>query len=161
MRASREQFIRQQGFLGPDFLTDAFYAALMFQPNVVTGMTVAGVLLQSPWIFFALAAVLWWNALVPTRNPFTAIYNRITAGRPGFTRLGAAPDPRRFAEGMGGTVAMAIGVALVAAATYTAWALEVVMTLAALAVVFRDFCGGAALYHLLHGTAHGKSVRYQ
>ena len=148
MRQSHVRFIRQQGFPGETF-PESFYTALMLQPRIVGSLAAVGVLFQSTWLFLTLAAVLWWSALVPTRNPFDAIYNHVVAYRRGLPPLGAAPEPRRFAAGEGGTLALAIGAALAAGATMTAWVLEGVFFAGVIAVAFLDFCPGAYTYHLL------------
>jgi hypothetical protein len=148
MRESRLRFIRQQGFSGETF-PESFYTALMLQPRIVGCLAAVGVLLQSAWLFLALAAVLWWSALVPTRNPFDAIYNHVVADRRGLPPLGIAPKPRRFAAGEAGTVALAVGVALVAEATITAWIIEGVLIAGVMASVVADFCLGAYTYNLL------------
>jgi hypothetical protein len=57
--------------------------------------------------------------------------------------------PRRFAMGMAGTVALTIGIALLAGAAITAWVLEGLFAVAVLQVVFGDVCGAANLFHLL------------
>ena len=74
MRPSKEDFIREQGFT-TEGCQKGLYSALMFQPRVITGLVIAGVVLQSPWLFLALSAVLWWSALVPSHNPFDALFN--------------------------------------------------------------------------------------
>ena len=125
MRKSQVRFIRQQGYLGEKF-PDGFYTALMLQPRVVGCVAAVGVLLQSPWLFLALSAVLWWSALVTAWNPFDAIYNHVVAYRRGLPPLGAALSPRRFAAGEAGTVALAVGLTLVAGATTPAWIVEAV-----------------------------------
>jgi hypothetical protein len=148
MRTSQIRFIRQQGFSGETF-PDSFYTALILQPRLVGCVAAAGVLLQSAWLFLALSAVLWLSALVPTRNPFDAIYNHVVAYRRGLPPLGAALMPRRFAAGEAGTVALAIGVALAAGATIAAWIIEGVLIGGVISAVFADFCLGAYTYHLL------------
>jgi hypothetical protein len=148
MRESQIRFIRQQGFSGEKF-PDSFYSALMLQPRLVGCLAAVGVLLQSPWLFLALSAALWWSALVPTRNPFDAIYNHVVAYRRGLPPLGTALAPRRFAAGEAGTVALAIAVALGAGATITAWIIEGVLIGGVISSVFADFCLGAYTYHLL------------
>ena len=157
MRESQIRFIRQQGFAGDTF-PDSLYTALMLQPRIVGCLTAAGVLLQSAWIFLALAAVLWWSALVPTRSPFDAIYNHLVAYRRGLPPLGTAPTPRRFAAGQAGTVALAIAVALIAGATITAWIIEGILIGGVTAAVFADFCMGAYTYHLLRRPSPGASA---
>ena len=101
MRNSKIQFIRSLGYLDPH-PDDQLYSALMLQPRIVGGLTVIGLLLQTPWLFLALSAALWWSALVPTRSLFDAIYNYVVARPRGLAPLGAAPAPRRFAGGLAG-----------------------------------------------------------
>jgi uncharacterized protein DUF4395 len=149
MRESRVRFIRQQGITTPN-LDDELYSALMLQPRLIGVLVALGVVAQSPLVFLVLSAVLEWSALVPTHNPFDAIYNHAIAYRRGLPPLGAAPAPRRFAAGMAGAIALAIGVALIAGATAVAWVIEALLIVAVLAVVFGDSCAGANLYHLLH-----------
>lgn len=148
MRPSQIRFIRQQGFTGEEF-PEYLYTALMLQPRIVGGLAAVGIVLQSAWIFLALSAVLWWGALVPTRNLFDAIYNHVVARRRGRPRLGTAPTPRRVAGAESGTVALAIGLALLAEATTTAWIIEGVFTGGIVSAVFADFCVPAYTYHLL------------
>jgi hypothetical protein len=152
MRDSHVYFIRQQGYPGEHF-PDSFYTALMLQPRIVGGVAAVGILLQSPWLFVALSAVLLWSALVPARNPFDAIYNHAVAYRRGLPALDPAPKPRRFAAGQAGTSALAIAVALGTGATIAAWILEAVFIGAVIAVVFADFCIGAYTYHRLQPSA--------
>ena len=128
MRASQFRFILQQGFPAERASTE-LYAALMFQPRVIGVLVVLGNVFQSTWLFVALSAVLWWSTFVPTQNPFDAVYHRVVAGPRGRSPLGVPPGPRLFAEGMGATVTLAIGAALLLGAVKTAWALEAVTAL--------------------------------
>lgn len=148
MRDSQIRFIRQQGFPGTHF-PDSFYSALMFQPRFVGCVVALGVLLQSAWLFVALSAALWWSAWLPSLNPFDAIYDRAIAYPRGLRPLASAPAPRRFAQGMAGTVSMVIGVALLAKAPTVAWIFEGALVVASMAVIFRDSCAGADAYYLL------------
>jgi hypothetical protein len=137
-----------QGFPTPH-VDEALYSALMLQPRGVGVIVALGILVQSPLLFLALSAVLLWSALVPTRNPFDAVYNHVVAGPRTRPPLGTAPAPRRFAMGMAGTVALTIGIALLAGAAITAWVLQGLFAVAVLQVVFGDVCGAANLFHLL------------
>ena len=128
----------------------------MFQPRIIGCLVVVGVLSQSPWLFVALSAVLWWSTIVSTHNPCDAIYNHVVAYPRGLSPLGVAPAPRRFAQGMAATFALAIGAALLVGAGVTARVLEALLVGAVMAVVFRDFCGPANLYHVLRGLASGQ-----
>src|SRR5207247_2639609 len=92
-------FMRQQGF--PDEPADACnmrFAGLYFQPRIVFSLVIVGIVLQSPWVFLLLSAVLWWNVLFPGVNPFERAYNRLIATSRGRIPLGAAPRPRRFSQ---------------------------------------------------------------
>jgi hypothetical protein len=148
MRESRLRFIRQQGFeaLPSD---NHLYSALMFQPRIIGGLMVFGIVSQDPWLFFVLSAVLWWNALVPTHNLFDAIYNHAVADPRGLPRLGAAPAPRRFAQAMAGMFAIAIGAALMLRATTAARIFEALFGVALVALIFARFCAGSCAYHVL------------
>ena len=101
MRDSRVRFIRMQGFTAPH-VDEALYSALMLQPRIIGVIVAVGVVVQSPSLFLALSVVLLWSTLVPTRNPFDAIYNHAVAGPRTLVPLGTAPAPRRFAMGMAG-----------------------------------------------------------
>jgi hypothetical protein len=148
MRDTKLGFIRQQGF-AVTTADDDFYAALMFQPRIVLFLGVLGAVLQSPWFFLALSALLWWNAFIPARNPFDAIYNHLIAYPRRLPALGAAPSPRRFAQGMAATDALVIATALFFQAWITTWVFQAVFVAGAAAVVFGRFCSGSYVYHLL------------
>lgn len=150
MRDSQIRFIHQLGFPGTQF-PDSLYSALMFQPRIVGSVVALGVLLQSGWLFVALSTALWWSTWVPSLNPFDAIYNHLIAYPRGLRPLGVPPAPRRFAQGMAGTVAMVIGVALLTQVTTVAWIFEGVLGVASMAVVFKDSCAGADAYYLVRG----------
>jgi hypothetical protein len=127
------------------------YSALMFQPRVVGTIVAIGTALQRPWVFLALSAVLWWSSLVPSRNPFDAIYNRVVLPRRGGPPLGPAARPRRFAAGMAGTLALATGLTLLAGAATAAHVIEALLLVAVAAVVFGRFCAGSFMYSVLVG----------
>lgn len=149
---SRRNFILQQGLCSPaqECCPDQF-SALMFQPRILGGFVLLAVILQSPAIFLVLSGVLWWNVLVPRANPFDAIYNRTLANRQGAVRLDPAPPPRRFAQGMAGSFALAIGISLLFQLGTAALVLQVLLLAALAALIFGRFCLGSFLYHLLRG----------
>ena len=164
MRQSPIRFIRQQGFLEPG-PPACLYSALMLQPRIIAGLVTLGVVLQSPWLFLALSAVLWWNAFVPAYNLFDAIYNHAVAFPRGLPPLGAAPAPRRFAQGVAASLTLAIGTALSRGAMKTAWTLEGLLALALIALICGRFCAGSYLYHRLRrlsprrrGPLHSRSA---
>jgi len=151
-KLAREHFVQQQGFEQEDTAGCATrYPALMFQPRVVGVLVLLALVLQSAVFFLALAALLWWNALVPIYNPFDHLYNRLLAARSGRQPLGPAPAPRRFAQGMGGSFMLAIGICLFAGQLPAAWVLQGLLAVALSALIFGRFCLGSYLYYLLHG----------
>jgi hypothetical protein len=157
MRDSQIRFIRTLGYPGTEF-TDSFYSAVLFQPRAVGAVVALGVLLQSAWVFASLAAALWWSTAFPTLNLFDAIYNHAIATPRGLPLLGVAPAPRRFAQGMAGSVGLLISVALFSGTTLVAWVFEALFVVASTAAMFRDSCAGADVYHRLRkdDTLYGK-----
>src|SRR5712692_4277870 len=150
----KRNFILQQGFSEPATAScPVQYSALLFQPRLVGLVVIVAVALQEQRIFLVLAAVLWWSAVVPRLNPFDALYNRTLALRPGGAALPPAPGPRRFAQGMAGTFALAIGISLALGWKVLALALQGLLIVAVGALVFGGFCLGSFVFHLLSGRA--------
>ena len=149
---SEVNFVRQQG------LRDAaapscglHYRALVFQPRIVGVVLAAAVVLQAWYLFLPLGALLWWNAVAPEANPFDAVYNLTLAGRKGRPAMEAARPPRRFAQGMAGSLMIAIGIALMGGATVVALALEAIVVAAFAALLFGKFCLGSYLFLWIRG----------
>jgi Domain of unknown function (DUF4395) len=154
MSEAKINFIKQQGFADANARTCGIrYPALMFQPRVIGVLVLAGVLLQAASLFLTLSALLWWNALMPTLNPFDRLYNSLVAVRNGSPALSAAPAPRRFAQGMGATFMLLIGVSLLAGWDMLAWVLEAFLLVALGALIFGAFCLGSLVFHLFTGNA--------
>ena len=149
---AKRNFILQLGFEDPaPAVVPLQYSALVFQPKVVLIGVVAGILFQSPAIFAALGALLWWSALFPKLNPFNALYNRTLGSRPGAFRLGPSPAPRRGAETEAGAVALTSALLIHAGFSLAAYVVEAIFLAAALAVLIGSFCTGSFTYHLLRG----------
>src|SRR5215469_15589637 len=106
----KRNFIRQQGFEEPAAAVGRQYSALQFQGRIVLVWIVAGILFQTPPLFYALCAVFWWIALRPQLNPFDAVHNLTFGRRAGAFQLTAAPAPRRTAQAMAGGFALTCGV---------------------------------------------------
>ena len=150
---AKRNFILQQGLCEPAAGTcPLLYSALRFQPWVVGSWVLVAAILQGPYLFFALAALLWWSALVPHLNPFDAIYNWTLARSSGIT-LVSAPAPRRFAQFLAGSFAIAIGLSLVLGWRMAALFLEGFFIVAIAALLFGGFCFGSFVFHLLCGRA--------
>ena len=145
-------FMKQQGFPEEAPVTcGAHFTGLNFQPKILGTLVVVGIILRSPILFLVLSAALWWSVLVPALNPFEAFYNRVIAAPRGKPLLVPAPAPRRFAQGMAGTMMLIVGFALLEGWTTTAWVFEAMIVVAILALLFGRFCAGAYVYHLLRG----------
>lgn len=145
-------FVRQQGFEEASPQACGYqYPALMWQPRAMGVLVLVGLALQLGPYFLVLAALLWWNVILPALNPFDAIYNRLAAKPKGLPRLNPAPPPRRFSQGMAGTFMLAIGLSLLFEARPLAYALEVLLLVALGALILGRFCLGSYLFFLLTG----------
>jgi hypothetical protein len=148
--ASKHNFVLQQGFRNTGAEACAYkFPALMFQPKVLGILVVIAVVLQSAVMFMCLAAVLFWSALLPTANPFDALYNALIAGPKHLPPLTTAPAPRRFAQGLAATMMVAIALSLRAEWLSAAWIVEGLLLAAITALVFGRFCFGSYVYHLI------------
>ena len=147
-RPSTVDFIRQQGFT-TEGCQDGLYSALMFQPRVIAGVVISGIVVQSPGLFLALSTVLWWSALVPSHNPFDAFFNRVMADPTRLAAMPAAPLARQFSQAAAGTLALSIAMTLFAGASHAAWLFEAVFVAGSMSAIVRRFCLPAWVYHLL------------
>ena len=150
---AKRNFILQQGLGEPAAGTCALqYSALLFQPRLVGLWIVVAAILEVPLLFFALAAVLLWSALVPRLSPFDALHNWTLARSSGIT-LTSAPAPRKFAQFLAGSFAIAIGLSLALGWRMAALVLEGFFMVAVGALLFGGFCFGSFVFHLLRGRA--------
>jgi Domain of unknown function (DUF4395) len=149
---SKMNFVRQQGFpyVSPEECS-YLYPALMWQPRVIGILVLVGQIFQAAPFFLALAALLWWNVILPEFNPFDALYNRLLAKPKDVPRLPPAPAPRRFAQAEAGTVMVAIGLALLFELNLLAYLLEGLVLASLGALIFGRFCQGSYLYWLFTG----------
>ncbi len=152
MTSVKRNFILQQGF--QESLPAGCplqYSALQFQPRIIFIWIIAGILSQSSLVFAALSAVLWWSALLPGLNPFDALYNRTIGQRTGAYRLSPAPAPRRIAQAIAGSFALACALLIYFQLAITARLIEIVLLAAVLAVTVGGFCLGSFVYHVFRG----------
>ncbi len=153
-----QNFMRQQGFSEePPDACDMHFQGLYFQPRIVFPLVLAAILLQlvsvagSATLHLLISALLWWNALLPSWNPFERAYNRWLAAPRARRPLAPAPGPRRFAQGMAAAFNLGAALALWTGARPLAWVLQAMLVVAFSALLFGRFCLGAYLYHLLRG----------
>jgi hypothetical protein len=154
MPTSDRNFILQQGLPAPSGTNcTRLSSALRFQSRLVGLLALVGTISQSASVFAALAALLWWSALLPRLNPFDFAYNHTLGRRSGAPMLGEAPAPRRFAQGMAATLATASAVSLAVGLRMVAVGLQAFFLLAVTALVFGRFCLGSFIYYLARGRA--------
>jgi hypothetical protein len=152
-RNSKENFVRQNGFAEADAAACAHqFPALMFQPRVIAGVVVIGLILQAWQPFAALSAVLWWSALFPRLNPFDAIHNGLTAFQ-GQPILPPAIGPRRFAGCMAATTTLGVAVSLFLGSRPFALLFEAAVVTALTMLLVGRLCLGSYLFHVLRGQA--------
>jgi len=150
--SAKLNFVEQQGFRkSGGSACELQYSALMFQPRLLGGFVIAGLIFQSWLLFLMLSVILWWNVFVPTLNPFDAIYNNLVTGPKGLQRLTPAPGPRRFAQGMAATFMLCIGLFLLLKWQILAWIFESLLVVALTALIFGKFCLGSYVFHLFKG----------
>jgi len=151
-------FMKQQGFAEePPDACDMHFEGLYFQPRIVFPAVIVAILLQlwsipaSAGLHLAISAVLWWNTVLPARNPFELAYNRWVARPKGRLELVPSPGPRRMAQGMAAAFNLGAGLALVYATMPLAWVLQGMLVVGFSSLLFGRFCLGAYAYHLLKG----------
>ena len=151
-------FMKQQGFVEePPDACDMHFEGLYFQPRIVFPTVIVAILLQlvsvplSAGLHFLISAVLWWNTLLPSLNPFERAYNRSVARPKGRLELVPAPGPRRMAQGMAAAFNLGAGLALLYGQMPLAWVLQALLVVAFSALLFGRFCLGAYVYHLIKG----------
>jgi hypothetical protein len=101
--------------------------------------------------------VLWWGALFPRWNVFDLVYNTFLAARSG-RRLEPAPPPRRFAQALASLLSLTIAVSLLFGFRVVAIAVQAVLLSAIALLIFRGFCVGSYVFHLLRGRNAAKTA---
>jgi hypothetical protein len=151
LQNKEKNFLLQQGFLEAGLGCTPRYGALQFQPRVVGGVFLVGLITQSGWLFLALSVALWLGVIKPEKNLFEALYRKTLGKRPGAEAIPPAPAPRRFAQGMAGMFTLLIGLCLVLGRPVWAWLLEAMMAVALLLLVSAGFCLGSVVYWAVKG----------
>lgn len=145
-------FILQQGLDAPaPEACGILTSALLFQPRVIGVWLLVATAPSSVGLFTALAGTLLWSSLLPSWNPFDALYNRTLGARPDAPRLEPARPPRRGAQALAGVMSAAIAVALSLGATVVALVVQALLLAAVAALVIGRFCFGSFFYHLASG----------
>lgn len=152
MNSSVDRFMAQQGFGDEEPSRRSWHFwALQLQPAVLGLLVVIGIIFQSASLFFALAAVLAWNVVVPALNPFERVYDWVIGGPASMPKLEPAPAPRRFAQAMAASFMAATGISLAFGWMIVAYVFEVFLLIAIGALIFGKFCMGSYIFHTLSG----------
>jgi hypothetical protein len=154
MSKAKFNFIQQQGFEGEtEESAVVHFNALLFQPIMVGSFMLIGILTQSATLFFIFGLILWINTVLPSLNIFEIFYNatfRLMRNEP---RLEPAPMPRRFMQGMAGTLMLGAAFTLVLGLNGVSLVFQGFIAVAFVALLFGKFCVGAFIYHYITGNA--------
>jgi hypothetical protein len=147
-------FVMQQGFRDASPGACGYqYSSLMWQPRVTAALVAIGLIWQVAPLFLALSAINWWNAFFPKMNVFDFLYNALVASPPSRPRLGPAPAPRRFSQGMAASFMLAIGISILMDWTLAAYIFEGFLVVALSALILGKFCLGSYVFYLISGRA--------
>jgi Domain of unknown function (DUF4395) len=145
-------FVQQQGLPAPSPAScRPLTAALVFQPRVAAPLILAATLLQSAALFLFIAVLQYWSALLPSLNPFDALYRLMSRWSPRVVPLPSAAAPRRFSMALAGTFAVLTSLAIHQSWWIAAYALEGFLLVAVTAVAVGRLCFGSFLYHIARG----------
>lgn len=146
--------MQQQGFeVSDESSTRRHFRILLFQPIIIGSFVLIAILTQERWIFFLSGILLWFNTILPQANPFERFYDATTGRRKKYPPLPPAPPPRRFMQGMSGTLMVLAGIFIAQGWLILAAITQVLIAMAFSALLFGKFCVGAYLYHCLTGNA--------
>jgi Domain of unknown function (DUF4395) len=152
MATALDRFMAQQGFGEEETSRRRWhFRALQFQPAVLGLLVVLGIVFRSQTVFFALAAILVWNVVLPRLNLFERFYDLVIGRGASKPRLEPAPAPRRFAQGMAATFMAVIGLSLTLGWMTLAYVFEGFLLAALIALLAGKFCMGSYIYHALRG----------
>jgi hypothetical protein len=151
-RSAEYKFMQQQGFnVNDEESTKKHFRSLLFQPIIVSLLIITGIVTQSHILFLVLGLLLWFNTLAPKLNPFERIYDATFGKAKGYAKLPPAPPPRRFMQGMAGTLMLLTSLAISSSWFIAAYVLEAFIVIAFSSLIFGKFCLGAYIYHLIKG----------
>jgi len=152
MSSTIDRFMAQQGFGDEDAARRRWhFGALQFQPSILALLVFIGIIFQAQALFFALAAVMVWNVLLPRLNLFERIYDWVVGGPMSKPKLEPAPAPRLFAQGMAATFMAMTGLSLAFGWIIAAWVFEAFLVVALVALIAGKFCMGSYIFHILSG----------
>jgi hypothetical protein len=127
------------------------HSALRVNQACIISLLIIAILLNTPWLVAAVAAVMLAGTAHPALAAFQQLYRQLLRParlvRPDVREDDAAPH--RFAQGLGGAMLAIAAGALFAGSALAGWILAgVVITLAAVNLFF-GFCAGCFMYFQL------------
>jgi hypothetical protein len=146
------RFMQQQGFeVGDEESTKRHFYSLLFQPRIVGFLMLIAIIFQIAPVFLIVGAILWLNAILPRANPFERFYDAVIGSSKKYPALPPAPAPRRFMQGMAGSLML-----ISAFSIWNGWTLLAYISGAFIAgafalLLFGKFCLGAYLFHTIKG----------
>jgi uncharacterized membrane protein YccC len=151
-RSAEYKFLQQQGFpVSDEPSSKRLFSSLLFQPAIVGLSLLVAIIFQIPPLFIVLGLLLWFNALVPRANPFERYYDFVFGRRKFYPPLPPAPAPRRFMQGMAGTLMLLAGISLLKNWLLISYITQAFIAVAFSLLLFGKFCVGAYIYHYLTG----------
>jgi hypothetical protein len=151
-RSKEYKFMQQQGFeVGDEESTKRHFKSLLFQPTIVGSLILLAVLFQIAPLFLGIGVVLWFNALFPQANPFERLYDATIGKINNYPVLPPAPPPRRFMQGMAGTLMLLASFFIYQNLRVPAYITQGFIVIAFSLLLFGKFCVGAYLYHIFTG----------
>lgn len=142
----------QQGFNADrSNKTEKHFDLLLFQPVTVGSLIIVAIVLQSSILFLILGGILWLNTILPGLNPFERFLDLVNRRSEKYVKLPPAPAPRRFMQGMAGTLMLLAAASMVNGYTQLAYAFQAFIAVAFSLLLFGKFCVGAYIYHVITG----------
>ncbi len=129
----------------------ALWLGLRFSPVLCFAGIALGVVLASPALLLAMAAMAFVGGFVSPRHPFDYVYDAALRPLLGGPNVPPSPAPRRFACQLATPWIVAIAIAFGVGAPVAAWILAVPLLLVAATVATTNWCLPSFIYGLLHG----------
>jgi len=150
MGNAKINFVQQQGYtsLTPPQCA-VRYPALIFQPRVLFVVFSISVIFSLHRAFFLVSLLLFFSALLPSLNPFDALYRFLFPRHSKFNARALAP--RRFSQLLGGAFCLVIFFAAQFGMPVLYWSMASSLLFFNALPAFTNFCMPALLYHIFSG----------
>lgn len=125
--------------------------ALRVNQAFISGLLVAGFLLDQAWLLWLVCAIMAAGTVHPAAALFQRAYRDLLrpAGLLKPDLHAEDPAPHRFAQGMGAAVLLVAGLALAGGLPVVGWGLGLVVVVLAMTNLVFGFCAGCFVYFQL------------